>query len=159
MPVWPIRFQRHRRRSNRERASTRRFVLPVMEVISTARVRQPEDSILLRPTSPIPRRSPCSKRVISSGGSRRAASASQLKGCLGNQQCLAGKLSFPTNGSGKLSWASTMGRINRLGHGNEKAGLMPSVLADRAPSEGPRSTRAVEGNQTRLLGDGERWNL
>jgi hypothetical protein len=54
---------------------------------------------------------------------------------------------------------SMMARINRRGHGNEKSGLMPSVLADRAPSEGPRSTRAAEGNQTRLVGDRERRNL
>ena len=44
-----------------------------------------------RPTSPIQRRSPCSRKAISSGASRRAASASRSKGCHGNPRCLAGK--------------------------------------------------------------------
>ncbi|TKB60939.1 MAG: hypothetical protein E8D49_04130 [Nitrospira sp.] len=71
-----------------------------------------------RLTLPIPRRSRCSRKVISSGGLRRAASAFRSKGCLGNLRCLAGSLNFPTNGSGKSSWVSMMARINHLGPGN-----------------------------------------
>ncbi len=58
----------------------RRSVPPATVETSTARVRLPEDSILLRPIFPILRRSQCSRKVISSGGSRRAASAFPIEG-------------------------------------------------------------------------------
>jgi hypothetical protein len=159
MQAWQIRFQRHRTRSSRAKASMRHSVPPATVETSTVRVRQPGGLILPRPTSPILRRSPCSRKATSSGGSRRAASASRSKECHGNQPCLAGNSSFPMSGSGKSSWVSTTERINRLGHGSSGADGLSPLLADRAPSEGPRSTRAVEGNQTRLVGDGGRWNL
>ena len=108
-----IQFQRHLKRSSRGRDSMRHSVPPATEETSTARALQRGDSILPRLTLPIPRRSRCSWKVISSGGLRRAASAFRSKGCRGNPRCLAGSLNFQTNGSGKSSWVSMMARINR----------------------------------------------
>ncbi len=159
MPAWRIRFRRHQTRSNRGRAFMRHFVPLATGEISTVRVRRPGGLILPRPTSPIPRRSLCSRKATSSGGSRRAVLASRSKGCHGNRPCLAGNSNFPTNGSGKSSWANMMARTNRLGHGSSGADGLSPLLAQRAASEGPRWTRAVEGNQTGLVGDGGRWNL
>jgi hypothetical protein len=120
IPACRTQFQRHRTPSSRGRASMPHSVPPATAETLMARVRRPGDSILPRLTSPIQRRSPCSRKAISSGGSRRAASASRSKGCHGNPRCLAGKSNFPTNGSGKSSWASTMERINRRGRGSRR---------------------------------------
>ena len=130
IPACRVPLQRHQTTSSRGRVSMPRSVPPATAETSMARVRRPGDSILPRPTSPIQQRSPCSRKAISSGASRRAASASQSRGCHGNPQCLAGKSNFLTNGSGKSSWASTMERINRRGRGSSGADGLSPLLAE-----------------------------
>ena len=147
MPACRIQFQRHLKRFSRGRDSMRHSVPPATEETLTARVRQRGDSILPRLTLPIPQRSRCSRKVISSGGSRRAASAFRSKGCRGNPRCLAGSSNFQTNGSGKSSWASTMARINRRGPGSSGAdGLVSFARATRGLRRPSLDARSLETN-------------
>ena len=152
MPAYRIRFPRHQIRSSREKVSMRHSVLPAMGEILTVRARQLGDSILLQQIFPILQRSRCFRKVISSGESKRAASASRSKECHGNPRCLAGSSNFPTNGSGKSSWASTTGHINRLGLGNRRElpytfctpGTLRYLLdVDSARHRAPSSDEAV----------------
>ena len=157
IPACRTQFQRHRTPSSRGRASMPHSVPPATAETSMARVRRPGDSILPRLTSPIQRRSPCSRKAISSGESRRAASASRSKGCHGNPRCLAGRSNFPTNGSGKSSWASTMERINRRGRGSSGTDGLSPLLAEQRRGWSlliscARATRSLrrEGEAARL---------
>ena len=89
----------------------RRSALPAT-AISTAKGRLPRDSILLRRIFPIRRRSPCFRRAISSGASRRAAWDSRSKVCPGNRRCRDGNVELPDewyleDHHGRIRWGAS----------------------------------------------------
>ena len=86
--------------------------------ILTAKGRLLRDSIHLRRIFPIRRPSPCFRRAISSGASRREGWDYRSKVCPGNRPCRDGNTNCRMKIFGRSSWVSTTGRIRSRGLGS-----------------------------------------